>query len=100
MTLNGLNIPDDRIADFCRKHSIVRLLLFGSVLGDRFSAQSDVDVLVEFAPTTTPGLFGFAGMQMELSTLLGRRAHLHTPAMLGPDYREIVARGARVQYAA
>ncbi|MCH7996082.1 MAG: nucleotidyltransferase domain-containing protein, partial [Planctomycetes bacterium] len=43
-------MPKDRIADFCQRHGIRRLALFGSVLRDDFRPDSDVDVLVEFEP--------------------------------------------------
>lgn len=100
MKLHGIQIPEERIACFCRKHDVARLALFGSILRDDFRSDSDVDVLVEFAPGRGPGLFGFAGMQMELSEMLGRQAHLHTPAMLGPTYRDGVARSTSIAYAA
>jgi uncharacterized protein len=100
MELNGINLPEPEIADFCRKHEVLRLSVFGSILTDDFRPESDVDVLVEFAPRGGPSLFGFASMEIELSMLLGREVHLHTPAMLGPLYALEVAPKARVQYAA
>ena len=100
MRLHNIDIPDARIADFCRRHDVQRLALFGSILTDEFGPDSDVDVLVEFVPDKGPGLFGFAGMQLELTALFGRQAHLHTPDMLGPWFRDEVIREARVQYAA
>ena len=45
-----IEVPMDRIAGFCRQNRIRRLSLFGSVLRDDFSADSDVDVLLEFEP--------------------------------------------------
>jgi len=50
-----IEIPHDRIVDFCRRHHIRRLALFGSVLRDDFTPDSDVDVLVEFDEGKTPG---------------------------------------------
>ena len=73
-----IHIPQDVIADFCRRHHIVRLALFGSVLRDDFRPDSDVDVLVEFEEGHTPG-FAFAGMESELSELIGRKVDLRTP---------------------
>jgi len=46
-------IPKERIADFCRRWKITELALFGSVLREDFRADSDVDVLVTFAPDAT-----------------------------------------------
>jgi uncharacterized protein len=63
-------IPYEDIAAFCQRHHIRRLALFGSVLGDDFTPDSDVDVLVEFEPGHTPG-WEFVTMQDELSAILG-----------------------------
>ena len=60
------------IAEFCRKHGIIELSLFGSVLRDDFRADSDVDVLVSFAPGVNHSLFELGAMTDELSRLLGR----------------------------
>lgn len=79
----------DRIADFCQRHGIARLPLFGSVLRDDFTPQSDVDVLVEFLPGRTLGL-EFFSMQDELSLLLHRRADLNTPQCLSKYFRQEV----------
>jgi predicted nucleotidyltransferase len=100
MELHGIKIPKDVIADFCGRHRIRTFALFGSILSGEFSDDSDIDVLVEFEPDQDPGLFAFAGMQMELSALLGREVHLHTPAMLPPRRRALIQDEARVQYAA
>ncbi|MHB1318298.1 MAG: nucleotidyltransferase family protein [Anaerolineae bacterium] len=51
-----IDVPDTRIAEFCRRHGIRRLSLFGSVLRDDFTPDSDVDVLVEFEPGERVGL--------------------------------------------
>ena len=45
-----IEIPKDKIAEFCRRNHIRRLAFFGSVLRDDFTPESDVDVLVEFEP--------------------------------------------------
>jgi predicted nucleotidyltransferase len=92
-------IPTEAVAEFCRRHGVTRLALFGSVLRDDFSASSDIDVLVEFAPGRTPGL-GFFRMQDELSELLGRVVDLHTPNSLSPYFREEVLRDARTIHVA
>ena len=82
-----IEVSREGIAAFCRRHSIRRLALFGSVFRADFGPQSDVDVLVEFEPGHTPGLDFFA-MQDELSDLLGRRVDLNTPACLSPYFRD------------
>lgn len=95
-------IPIDRaaISEFCQRHRIARLALFGSVLRDDFSAQSDVDVLVEFEPGHIPGL-AFMSMERELSGLLhGRRVDMVTPKFLNPRIRHQVLEGAEPLYVA
>ena len=72
-----IDIPKDEIAAFCQRNHIRRMALFGSVLRDDFTPESDVDVLVEFEPSQTPGL-EFMTMQDELSEILGRQVDLHT----------------------
>lgn len=72
-----IDIPDNKIAEFCRRHHIRRLALFGSVLRDDFTPDSDVDILVEFETGRTPGLEFFT-IQDELSEVLGRRVDLYT----------------------
>ncbi len=93
-------IDRNRIADFCRRHHIRRLSLFGSVLRDEFGPDSDVDVLVEFEPGHVPGLIRIAGTERELSEILGRKADLRTPNDLSRHFRQQVLSTAEVQYAA
>ena len=83
------------IADFCRRNHIRKLSLFGSVLRDDFTPESDVDVLVEFEPGETPGFFEYVGMELELTELLGRKVDLLTAGFLSPYFREEVLREAR-----
>jgi hypothetical protein len=71
-----LNLPDDRIAEFCRKWNVVEFALFGSVLREDFRPDSDIDVLVTFAPGSRVSLFDFPGMQDELQEIFGRRVDL------------------------
>ena len=92
-------IDRERVAAFCRRHHIRRLALFGSVLRDDFTAESDVDVLVEFEPGHVPGLAFFA-MQDELSAILGRKVDLNTPGFLSRYFRDEVLAEAETQYGA
>jgi len=92
-----IDIPRDRIAEFCRQNQIRRLALFGSVLRDDFTPSSDVDVLVEFEPGTRVGLRFFT-LEEELSELLGRKVDLNTPGFLSKYFRDEVIAEAEVQY--
>lgn len=95
-----ISVPAAELAAFCRRHHIRKLAFFGSVLRDDFTPDSDVDVLVEFDPSHIPGLIRLAGMELELSKLLGgRKVDLNTPNCLSRYFRDRVVREAQVQYA-
>lgn len=74
--------------------------LFGSVLRDDFRPDSDVDLLVTFAPGRTPGLIQLAAMELELGSLLGREVELRTREDLSKYFRKTVSDEARSIYAA
>jgi uncharacterized protein len=100
----AINIDKDRIATFCRKWKITELALFGSVLRDDFRPDSDVDVLVSFAPDAQWSLVDHVGMEEELSELLCRKADLVTRRSVeaSPNYirREAILSSAERFYAA
>ncbi len=93
-----VDIPKQRVAEFCRRNHIQRLALFGSVLRDDFGPDSDVDVLVEFEPGARVGLLRLAGMEIELSEILARKVDLNTPGFLSDYFRDQVLAEAEVQY--
>ena len=95
-----IEVPRERLADFCRRHGIRKLAFFGSVLRDDFGPESDVDVLVEFLDEARVGLISLAAMELELGALLGRRVDLRTPGDLSRYFRDEVLRTAETQYAA
>jgi len=92
-----IRIVQEDIVEFCLRNKIRRLSLFGSVLRDDFTPESDVDVLVEFEPGERVGLRFFA-MEQELSDLLGRKVDLNTPGFLSRHFREEVQLQAEVLY--
>ncbi len=93
-------IPEEAIAEFCRKNRIRRLALFGSVLRDDFTPESDVDMLVEFEIGARVGLFDLAGMEIELGEMLERKVDLNTPGFLSKYFRDEVLREATALYVA
>ena len=100
MTVAQIDIPEAQITDFCRRNGIRKLAFFGSVLTERFSDSSDVDVLVEFRTGERVGYFRLADMEDELSRLLGgRKVDLRTPMDLSRHFRDEVVRTALVAYA-
>ena len=74
--LPRLHVTEDQIAVFCEKWKITQFELFGSVLRDDFDAESDIDVLVVFAPDAKLSLFGLVTAEEELKALVGRRVDL------------------------
>ena len=100
MERHGIVIDEQRIADFCRVHGIRGLRLFGSILREDFGPDSDVDVLVDFAPGKAPGWIGFAALALELEKIIGREVDLRTAADFSESIRRRVLSEAEVQYAA
>jgi predicted nucleotidyltransferase len=92
-----IDLPKAEINQFCRRHHIRKLSLFGSVLRDDFTVESDIDVLVEFERGKTPGL-AIVRMEDELSHLLGRVVDFRTPADLSRYFRDRVLQEAMVIY--
>jgi len=94
----NLNIPSEKIAEFCKKNHIRKLSLFGSALREDFGFDSDVDVLVEFERGTTVGMIRLGGLEIELGEILGRKVDLNTPGFLSKYYRDKVLAEAVVHY--
>lgn len=98
MIPSSLNIPDEALRDFCAKHHILTLKLFGSALRDDFTPESDVDLLVEFVPGEPMGLIRLGTIEAELSELLGRRVDLNLPSLLSKYFRDEVLAVAETIY--
>ena len=94
----NLNIPSEKIAEFCKKNHIRKLSVFGSALRENFRFDSDVDVLVEFEPGTRVGMIRLGGLEIKLGELLGRNVDLNTPGFLSKYYRDKVLAEAVVHY--
>lgn len=92
-----IEIPEPAIQDFCQRHHIQVLALFGSVLREDFRDDSDVDILVQFLPGKTPG-FQIVMMQDELTQLFGKVVDLRTPAELSRYFRDRVLSEAYILY--
>jgi uncharacterized protein len=86
MSLTEICLSPLELEQFCRKHHIRSLGFFGSVVRDDFGPQSDIDVLVDFAPGHVPG-FDFFLIEAEFSRLLGRKVDLQTANFLNPEIR-------------
>jgi hypothetical protein len=94
-----IQVPYVEVAQFARRNHIRKLSLFGSVLRDDFRPESDIDVLVEFHPEHIPGFITLAGMEHQLSDILGgRKIDMNTPKSLSIHFRDEVLDEAEVIY--
>ena len=92
-----ISLNFDKIQRFCQRYQIRKLSLFGSVLREDFTPQSDVDVLVEFERGKTPGL-AIITIQDELSEIINRQIDLKTSYYLSVYFREKVMNESLVIY--
>jgi predicted nucleotidyltransferase len=95
-------VPPKKIAAFCKRWKVEELALFGSAVRDDFSAQSDIDLLVSFAPQSNWSLFDHLKMKLELKELFGREVDLITRRSLEQSrntlLRSEILNSARVVY--
>lgn len=97
VSLLPMHLNFDTLANFCQHYHIQKLALFGSVLREDFTNQSDVDILVEFEQGKTPGL-AIITIEDELSQLINWQVDLRTPNDLSCYFREDVMKKALVIY--
>ena len=96
-----IDIPKDKIAEFCRRNHIRRLAFFGSVLRDDFTPESDVDVLVVFQDDAERDLFDHMKAEEELKQIFGRDVDLvEKRAIRNPFRRHHILSNCEVIYAA
>ena len=101
MSTLQITLPRKKINEFCRRWNVVEFSLFGSALRADFKPQSDIDVLVTFAPKSQIGLFEIAQMQIELESVFKRPVDLVEKASLRNPYRRReILQTAKVIYAA
>lgn len=93
-------LPIEEISAYCRTQPIQRLSVFGSVLRQDFSPQSDVDLLVEFVPGARITYFDLYDMQQSLAALIGREVDLLTAQAISPYFADSVRNDAQVIYEA
>lgn len=96
-----INVPMDKIIDFCRRWKIVEFALIGSVLRDDFRQDIDIDVLLSFEENAGWSLYDIVDMKEELKTLLGREVDLvEKEAIRNPYRRHNMLMDREVLYAA
>ena len=99
-----IDIPRDEISEFCHRWQVIEMSLFGSVLRDDFSPDSDIDILVRFDPKARRTLFDLVRMQDELKVILGREVDLLSQrgvdSSRNPLRKKAILESAEVIYAA
>ena len=104
MVVKNIEIPIDKIADFCQRWKITEFAFFGSVLRDDFRPDSDVDILVAFDPDAHRTLFDMVDMQDELEAMFGRKVDLVSKGGIerSRNYlrRKAILNSAQIIYAA
>ncbi len=102
--LQRLNASRKEVHDFCERWQVTDFSLFGSVLKEHFAADSDIDVLVTFAPEASVTLFQLVEMQHELEALFGRPVDLLTrggvESSRNPLRRQSILSSVKTLYAA
>jgi uncharacterized protein len=79
----GLSMPE--IATFCQRWHITEPSLFGSVLGDRFHSDSDIDILIRTTPSTRQGLLALAKIKHDLEASTGRVVDIALKEAIGEN---------------
>lgn len=96
-------IPYDheKLADFCRRWQVRQMALCGSILRDDFGDDSDVDLLVTFAPEAPWSLWDWPDMLGELKIIFGRDVDLiEKEAVTNPFRRKHIMDHHEVVYEA
>ncbi len=101
MNLHGIDISQNRLAEFCRRWKVKELALFGSVLREDFRRDSDIDVLVSFHPEAAWSLWDLVDMRDQLRDLFGREIDLiEKEALRNPFRKHEILKSHKVVYAA
>lgn len=96
----GLPVEAGQLADVCRRHHIRELAVFGSAARGDAHPDSDIDLLVDFAPSARIGFIALSRLNRDLEALFGRRVDVVTKRGLNPRIRDSVLAEAEVVFAA
>jgi uncharacterized protein len=104
MSMTAISLPMEKITEFCDRWQITEFALFGSVLRDDFRDDSDIDVLVTFAPNAQRGLTETLQMRDELQAIFDRDVDLIVKAAIERSEnwlrRKNILESAKIIYAA
>lgn len=85
-TLDALRGRRTEILATASRHGARNVRVFGSVARGDDTSASDIDLLVDFSPDRS--LYDLVGLQLDIESLLGRRADIVTEASLNILLRE------------
>ena len=104
MTAMDLGVSQEQLERFCGRWKIGRLAVFGSAAAGTLRPDSDIDLLVTFAPEADWTMFDHFAMEDELTRMFGRDVDLVSIRALeenpNPAYRRAIETTARQIYAA
>jgi predicted nucleotidyltransferase len=96
-----ITLPQKKIEAFCLKWKVLEMALFGSVVSEDFTPDSDIDVLVSFQDDAGWGLFDFVDMIDELKIVFGRKVDLvEKDSLRNPFRRQMILSTNEVIYVA
>jgi predicted nucleotidyltransferase len=99
MLNSAVSLDHEAIADACRRFGVATLRIFGSALRQDFDpSKSDIDLLVEFEPGVSKGLFTLVALEDALTRIFGRKVDLLTPAGISKYFRDDVLKSAELLY--
>jgi len=94
-------IDEKAIASIAARYAIKELAVFGSILGELFTENSDIDLLITFNGMTHPSLFDLAELKSEFENVLGRPVDIvEKDAIRNPFRKKEIIETAKVLYAA
>lgn len=98
--MNPISTNIDAIKSLCEKHNVEEMYLFGSVLTDKFSDTSDVDVLVQFGDVDLNNYFdNYMDFKEKLESILSRSVDIvENQAIKNPIFRKILDRDKKLIY--
>ncbi len=98
-----IDMPMDRIADFCKRWQITEFALFDSVVRSDANGESDTDVLARFHPDARHTLLDLVSLEDELKEILGREVQVAERATVEADRnyirRKAILHSAEIVYA-
>ena len=78
--------------------AIKSVAIFGSYVNGTPSADSDIDVLIDFEPSAVIGYFALSDIKNNFETFLKKSVDLLTPAAISKYFRDEVLRQAETVY--